>query len=91
VRNPRVGRNLAALLGRAGLSKISVVPRIGLWKTLDAIEERLGPTARANELVASGTLAHGVAERWLTELREDAAGGRLIAGVCGFVVSGQKS
>ena len=41
--NPRVGRNLATLFERAGLSNISVVARIGLWETLDVVE-RLRPT-----------------------------------------------
>jgi ubiquinone/menaquinone biosynthesis C-methylase UbiE len=90
VRNPRVGRNLAALLGQAGLSKISVIPRIGLWETLDAIDERIGPRAAVAELIDEGKLTDDRADRWLTELRADAAAGRLTAGVCGFVVGGEK-
>lgn len=90
VRNPRIGRGLAALFGRAGLSNINVVARIGLWETLESVEERLGPTATVRKLVAEGELTESRAERWLAELREDASAGTLVAGVCGFVVSGQR-
>lgn len=90
VRNPRLGRNLAALLGQAGLSNVRIVPRIGLWETLDALEERIGPTAAVAELVSDGQVTEERAERWLAELREDALKGRLSAGVCGFVVSREK-
>jgi SAM-dependent methyltransferase len=90
VRNPRIGRNLAALFGRAGLSEISVAARIGLWETLDAVEERLGVRAIVREVVADEMQIESRAERWLVELEEDAAAGRLVAGVCGFVVSGHK-
>ncbi len=71
--NPRVGRNLATLFERAGLSNISVVARIGLWETLDVVEERLRPTEAVRELVADGKLTRTQADAWLAELREDAA------------------
>lgn len=89
-RNPLVGRNLAAVLGRAGLRNIEVVARIGLWETLDTVEERISPMETVHALVSDGTLTNSRATSWLDELREDAAAGRLVAGVCGFVVSGQK-
>lgn len=90
VRNPRIGRGLAALFGRAGLTNISVIARIGLWETLDSVEERIEPTATVRKLVADGELSESRGKRWLAELREDAAAGTLVAGVCGFVVSGQR-
>lgn len=89
-RNPFVGRNLAALLGRAGLANITVVARIGLWETLAEVEERLSPTKTVQALVADGTLTQARADSWLGELKDDAEAGRLVAGVCGFVVSGEK-
>jgi hypothetical protein len=55
-----------------------------------AVPNRLGPTATIKKLVADGELTDSRAERWLAELREDAATGTLVAGVCGFVVSGQR-
>ena len=89
-RNPLVGRNLTSLLGRAGLTDVAVVARIGLWETLEAVEERLSPTTTVQALVADGRLPQSRATSWLAELREDAEAGRLVAGVCGFVVSGHK-
>lgn len=90
-RNPLVGRNLAALFGRAGLSDVTVVARIGLWETLETVEERLSPTKTVDTLVADGILADARATSWLAELRQDAEAGRLVAGVCGFVISGRKA
>lgn len=89
-RNPLVGRNLATLFEQAGLRDVTVVPRIGLWETLETVEERLCPTKTIRALVADGTLTDERATRWLGELREDAVAGRLVAGVCGFVVGGRK-
>lgn len=90
-RNPMVGRNLAALFGRAGLVDVRVVARIGLWDALETVEERLSPTMTVRALVTDGTLADARATGWLQELRDDAEAGRLVAGVCGFVVSGKKA
>ncbi len=67
-----------------------MVARIGLWETLDIVEERLRPREAVRELVADGKLTRTQADAWLAELREDAAAGRLVAGVCGFVVSGNR-
>ena len=89
-RNPRIGRNLALLFGQSGLMAISAAARVGLWTTLAAAEERFGLAAMLEDLVAAEALEEDRAERWLASLHAQDTAGTFLAGVCSFIVSGQK-
>lgn len=77
ISHPRVGRELPALLQRAGVRDVRVAAECVVIRDF-ALLEVLGDLAALMEvLVTDGHLTRAVAERFTSRLREDASAGRM--------------
>jgi hypothetical protein len=89
-RHGRIGRSLADLLVRAGLSVVAVEG--ALFTTGDfALADRLTHLTASAELARNaGAVTAEESERWLAELADQARRGALITSLAGYTVVGEK-